>query len=134
MQLPIDKADVATADFLASLPPEAIRPHIPALLEWLQDMNWPVARPIAAVLAKCGLDLVEPIRAILQGDDSVWKYWMASLLCDVEPNVRIALEDDIIRICEHPTAAEIVDEVHLAMRDVFLLMAYGDGAGAPAAS
>lgn len=63
-----------------------------------------------------------PIRAILRGDDSIWKYWVANLLCDVEPDVRTALEQDVARICQQPTKSEVAEEVDVAMRNVLFLL------------
>jgi hypothetical protein len=45
-------------------------------MSWLQDYNWPVAHVLAPFLRGMGpVDpLVAVVRAILDGDDSVWKY------------------------------------------------------------
>ena len=75
---------------LAAIPPDALVPHIPELLTWLQDINWPIARPVAAALSRCGIALVEPVRSILLSDDDIWKTWILGFLRDVSPDVRLA--------------------------------------------
>ncbi|WP_442952822.1 DUF5071 domain-containing protein [Paenibacillus sp. Soil522] len=47
---------------------------IPQLLEWLQDMNWPIAKDIEDVLADFGDHLIPHIRAVLNSYDGVWKF------------------------------------------------------------
>ncbi len=43
------------------------------LLEWLRDSNWPIFTGISDRLSPLGVDLVSPIKDILEGDDSIWK-------------------------------------------------------------
>ncbi len=90
-------------------------------------MNWPVARPVAEVLARCGMRLVEPLRAALTSGDDVWKYWLVShLLVEVDSGVRVALADLIVRIRNEPTAGEIAEGVDLAAGDVLILLNQND--------
>jgi hypothetical protein len=122
MRLPADKADVNAATALADFPPESLEPHIPRLLEWLQDMNWPVARPVAAALSRCSVALVDPIRAVLLGNDDIWKAWVLHLLCEVQPVVRRALRTEVSRICEMPSALEIQEGACDAAHEVLSLL------------
>jgi len=55
---------------------------IPALLERLQDMNWPGSRLIADFLPRFGHDLIEPIRIVLKSGDDVWIYWVLGSFAD----------------------------------------------------
>src|SRR3954454_25322905 len=48
--LPRDKLDVAGARAVIALGYPAVAPVLGDLLEWLQDCNWPVSRPIADFL------------------------------------------------------------------------------------
>lgn len=127
MKLPADKDDIAAAHALRDRSAEELAPVVPQLLEWLQDMNWPVARPICEVLRRCGASLVEPVRAVLQSSDDVWKQWVLSeLLCGVDPKVRLQLTPELLRIVNAPTASEEQEEVVRAARDVLLLVNYND--------
>jgi hypothetical protein len=124
---PKHKQDLAAIDELQAASIEDLRPHIPALLAWLQDMNWPVARPIAEILARCGVDLIEPVRSVLRSSDDVWKYWLLSdLLTQVEGAVRVALTDEVLRLVNEPTPGEAAEEVDRAARDVLFLINYND--------
>ncbi len=127
MILPKDKFDTASIEELKNLSPEEFDKLIPHLLEWLKDMNWPVAAPIAKLLSTKGKELTEPIRTILKSDDTIWKKWIISdLLCHTKPEIRISLKEEIFRITNNPTKEEIDEEVVEAARDVAFLLNYND--------
>lgn len=52
--LPRDKHDLDNLQLLKNLGWPAIEPVLPDLLEWVQHMNWPVARSLAPFLAGLG--------------------------------------------------------------------------------
>ncbi|HJR60884.1 MAG TPA: GNAT family N-acetyltransferase [Vicinamibacterales bacterium] len=115
--LPRTKVDTERADALSRVAPEQLSPHVAELLVWLQDMNWPVARSVAAALSRGGDELVEPVRTVLRSDDDIWKAWVLSgLLPHVERRVRTALRDDILRIANQPTPGELENEADVAAR------------------
>jgi hypothetical protein len=114
--IPKHKGDHETADKLKNYTYDQIKAIVPDLLTWLQDMNWPVAGPVADYLEtftdNIGPDLVK----ILQGDDEVWKYWIISRFG------RLTKDEDVIneikRIAFNPTKAETVDEVDEKAREI----------------
>lgn len=115
IDLPRTKFDTGRADALRDLPPRELSPHVAELLVWLQDINWPVARPVAAALSLCGEELVDPVRSVLRSDDDIWKLWVLSeLLPRVRPEVTAALREDILRIARHPTSSEHSEEADIA--------------------
>ena len=126
MELPRTKLDTDIARRLEGLPPDTLAPHLPALLEWVQDINWPVARIIAPILARFDARIVPHLRTILQGDDDVWKYWVISaIIQEMDPAVREGVMDEIVRIINTPTEGERREEVDLVARDVMVLVSYG---------
>ena len=125
--LPADKHDCEAIARLKAAGRAAVVPLVPRLLEWIQDMNWPVARPVVELLSDYPDELVTPVRAVLRGDDDVWKYWVVSeLLVDGPEELRDALSEDVMRIVNAPTPGEVAEEVHLAARDVVFVMSYVD--------
>jgi len=127
MSLPNDKFDTASIMKLKRLSNEDLEPLIPQLLEWLQDINWPVALPVAELLSKQGKEIIEPIRGILCGKDTLWKKSIISeLLVHCDSEVLLGLEDEILRILKNPTEDEIKEEVVESARDVFILLSYHD--------
>lgn len=103
--LPQDKLDTDSIEHLESLGPAVWAPLIacstptaPAagLLDWLCDINWPVAYPITQLLLtcvndldnreKCGHYLVDAVSELFMiEDDWEWIYWvLAYVVCKIE--------------------------------------------------
>ena len=76
--IPKDKFDLDAAKRLSLATPE----QVSALLEWIADMNWPVALEIIHVLPKFHKELLPSIEPILlnRENDIIWKYWIISQL------------------------------------------------------
>lgn len=74
--LPKDKFDLETVENLKNFSFEEIQPIVPELLEWLQDCNWPVSKPILNFLLPFTDKISFNILEILKGSDEIWKYWI----------------------------------------------------------
>jgi hypothetical protein len=104
--LPAHKSDVEAAARFAALPRVQIEPHVHAVLEWLRDMNWPVARMLAPVAVSLGPSVVRPLREILQSDDEEWKYSIMSAVVAPSSEIADALRSELERIASSPSDAE----------------------------
>lgn len=110
--IPADKGDVETARLLFSYSYEDVQSIIPELLEWIQDMNWPVARPVADYLESILAHITTEILEILRGNDDIWKYWCIHVFgLWTEKEIAPELLVEIKRIVENPTETEIEEEV-----------------------
>lgn len=115
--LPRNRFDTAAVDTLAEFDDERIAGAVPKLLEWLKNMNYEVAPMISELLVK-HFDVTQPhICGILKPEqtDCVWKHNIIQYLLSLSS--RLCSEDilsEIIRIADHPTDGEILEEVHLA--------------------
>lgn len=80
--IPKDKFDLDAAKRLSLATPEQVSAVATPLLEWIADMNWPVALEIIHVLPKFHKELLPSIEPILlnQENDIIWKYWIISQL------------------------------------------------------
>lgn len=78
--LPKNKFDTANLEKIASLSDDEMKPIIYELLEWIQDYNWPVAQEILPILIARKNLIVPYLSMILNGNDSMWKYWMMELI------------------------------------------------------
>jgi hypothetical protein len=107
--IPKHKFDEEVIIELKKLSFEQLRPIIPELLEWLQDWNWPIARPVADILIPFVDRLTPDILKILKTDDTMWKYWVLNVLV-FDTNDALLLSE-IERIAKNPTRGEIEDEV-----------------------
>ena len=90
---------------------EQLEPIIPDLLEWLQDMNWPIARPITDILEPFAGRITPEIIKILKTDDGMWKFWI--LINFGRNTTDLLLLSEIERIAKFPSRDEIEDEVNL---------------------
>ncbi|KAJ7463927.1 hypothetical protein FB451DRAFT_1561886 [Mycena latifolia] len=108
---PLTKSDdmaIRSLDLLVQTP-EAMRPFVPALLEWLQDCNWPPWGGCRAQLARFPEVAIDPIRDILRkGDDGEWEGHLLSFLVDCMPGqVRERARAEVERIAQRPTQSKI---------------------------
>ena len=116
--LPSDKQDLESCEKLRQTPVTEIIPYLSELLEWLQDINWPVALPIADKLSSVGYEIVPCIDAALKHDDSIWKSNVIEhLIMKLNPEVMEAALIEVVRIVNNPTKAEIEEEVNLIARE-----------------
>ncbi|HCE2342634.1 TPA: DUF5071 domain-containing protein [Vibrio parahaemolyticus] len=114
--VPNHKSDLETSEQLHFLSNEEITPYVYELLEWLQDLNWPVADPVSKRLLQLNLELVEPLLLILSSDDDVWKYWIvSSFLHYVDISVYDRLIFKLNKMKISPTKQEIEEEVYDAV-------------------
>ena len=114
--IPKDKFDIETAEKLKNYSFEEIKPIIPNLLEWLQDLNWPVSQLIADFLLPFSENIALEILKILQGHDEMWKYWILLVFGKIIKNEIVIKE--IKRIAQNPTLAEIEAEVYELAKEI----------------
>ena len=99
---PSDKFDVKTAQAISASgnPPEAV------LLEWIQDLNWPVAHILAPFLASSGAAIAPGIREVLCANDETWKYSVLIGVVAESAELKVILRSDLERIRDTPTRGE----------------------------
>jgi hypothetical protein len=80
--IPKDKFDLDAAKHLSLATPEQVSVVATSILEWIADMNYPVALEIIHVLPKFHKELLPSIKQILVNpeNDTIWKYWIISQL------------------------------------------------------
>lgn len=111
--MPIDKSDYERVNQLKSLNPSIIIALIPNLIEWLQDINWPIAKEIVKLLLQYPEETIPHIKDVLKTGDEMWKEW--SLRCFVKhlpPTLIKEFNADLIRIAYTPTKGELLEEVN----------------------
>lgn len=106
--IPKHKDDFKTVEIIEKLQEDDLVEILPYLLEWMQDLHWPISERITIIL-KPRVKLIEnQIVSILEGNDNEWKY---NVLVCLFLNNNISLEknlffDSITRIFYHPTIGE----------------------------
>lgn len=110
--------DVAGARAVVALGYPAVAPVLPDLLEWLQDCNWPVSRPIGDFLSSLPEQMAPLIWGVLRGKDDIWKYWCIARLVSVMPRETAEqFHPELTRLAERPTSAEHLEELDEVAQD-----------------
>ena len=112
--------DTDMIERLAARPPEEVIPQIPALLECLQDINWPIAGAALPILMRYGVQTAQAVRPLLNAEqhDDVWKYWLVeALFPQLPPDARDMLTPFVRRIADQPAPGERAEEVDRAARE-----------------
>jgi hypothetical protein len=116
--LPRDKRDLDNARAVAALGYPAVAPVLPDLLEWLQDCNWPVSRPIGDFLASLPHQMAPLIWGVLRGNNDIWKYWcIVRLISVMPPEIAEQFRPELTRLAERPTRAEHSEELDEVAQD-----------------
>jgi hypothetical protein len=108
--IPKDKSDIATAEKLVNYSYEQVKPIIPNLLEWIQDMNWPVAGPVSNYLEGIAKYITSDIIEILRGNDPTWKYWCLKVFGKAD-NIDPLLLEEIKRLRLYASETDIEEGV-----------------------
>lgn len=105
--LPRHKHDLENVKRLKEFDPVALKPIVPELFDWIQDINWPVAVEIAKILVSCGRDSIPELKKILDSSDDDWKYACFSWVITKLPrDVIMELAPELNRIAYQPTSTE----------------------------
>lgn len=116
--IPQSKYDVVRTQAAIEAGYPTVAPILPDLLDWLQDMNWPVAKPLAPFLASVGEPLIPHIRYILEANDDIWKYWVLSSVVAESPVIANAFPPELERFVSLPTKNECAEDLHEISQEI----------------
>ena len=117
--VPASKIDLDACENLARASDDEVIKNISELLQWVQDINWPVAPLICKRLESLGGSLVAPVKNILNGEDDIWKYWViSSLLSEVPSTVVRELRSELEVIAENPSRGEKAEGVNVVAKEL----------------
>lgn len=117
--LPRNKYDFERMNQLKKLNREEILPFLPGLMEWIQDMNWPIASEVSELLLKYPAEIVPLIKEVLATNDHVWKYWCLEILVKRLPEgFRKQFESELMRMVERPSEGEKLEELDVTAMEI----------------
>ncbi|GIP17525.1 hypothetical protein J40TS1_31670 [Paenibacillus montaniterrae] len=117
--LPRDKHDFERVNELKKLDKNDLKELIPELLEWLQDINWPIAIEISRLLLTIPQETIPFVINVLNGRDDIWKEWcLRYFVMELPKEIRKILQGHIERIAYNPTKGEELEEVHLTAQEI----------------
>lgn len=108
--LPQDKFDTSKIQELYGADSDKVKPILGALLEWIQDINWPVAQELVHVLPRFHWLLTPHLRAAFASDDDIWKCSVLLMLKEFPRETVLRLAEEIKRIANSPTKGESLEE------------------------
>jgi hypothetical protein len=110
--LPRDKFDFERVNELKQLNNTDLIHLLPNLLEWLQDINWPIAQEIAKLLLNFPIEIVPHIKSVLQGDDDIWKYWcLSELVMELPIESKTLFKEELEKLANSPTPDEKLEDL-----------------------
>jgi hypothetical protein len=116
--LPRDKHDIERAEAVIARGLPETEPLLPALLEWMRDMNWPVAQVLQPFLAKIGGALTPHIQQILGSNDDIWKRWVLLCIVAESDELRTTLRPELNRLASDPSPREQIEELHIVAQEI----------------
>jgi hypothetical protein len=119
--IPTNKFDTEKIRQLVKVDRKDIVPILPQLMEWIQDMNWPVATPVLELLVTFPEEVVPLIKDVIATDDGNWKYWC---LRDLVPRLPLDsqkhLKDELLKLAHFPTEDDKAEELDELAGDILL--------------
>ncbi len=79
-----------------------------SLLEWMQDMHWEVAHPIADYMRAHVNKIHSEIISIFQSEDNEWKFNLIMFI--LLDNINLKVEDDLLSVLKKMAANPSFDE------------------------
>ena len=120
--IPKDKFDFEPFPALMEISEDEVKPILPGLLYCIADINWPIAVEMLKVLVRFPDSLVPIIKEILKPyeTDEEWKFFIIThLIPELPKDSSILLVEDIKRIIDSPTDAELHGDVTEVAKDYY---------------
>jgi len=101
---------------------EKLKNHIPDLLLFLQDMNWPAGDLVSELLIKFGEPVIPHIQTVFQSSsDDIWCSWIIIYIVRKwDKSFTFKLKDDLINVVKSPNYVGSSIESLKVLRDILL--------------
>ena len=97
--LPTNKCDYGSIDRLQTLKPEELQMIIPELLEWIKDINWPVAPKIIEILLPLDKLLLPQLKVILRCNEYDWiEICLLGIVEELKTETIVGLKEELIML------------------------------------
>ena len=119
--IPKSKFDDKNIDKILELNDEQFKYIALDLLEWIQDINWPISNKIINVLSLRQNIIDEYIIKLLkkENEDNIWKYnIILYLIPEFKKEINIDIINELKRINSNPTEGEKLEEVNLVSNEI----------------
>ena len=105
--LPRHKHDLENVKRLKEFDLADLKPILPELFTWIQDINWPVAVEIAKILVSCGREIVPELKKVMASSDDDWKFaCLGWVIKELPREITKEMETELKRIAFQPNSTE----------------------------
>ncbi|MFP3389462.1 DUF5071 domain-containing protein [Brevibacillus sp. SIMBA_040] len=119
--MPRNKHDLENVKRLKELDPADLKPILPELLTWIQDINWPVAVEIAKILVTCGREIVPELKKVMESSDDDWKFaCIGWVIKELPREIAKELETELKRIAFQPNSTERNSELDDTAKEILI--------------
>jgi hypothetical protein len=118
IKLPEHKRDTKRAKAIIRLGYPKVEPVLPVLMEWMQDINWPVAQTLQPFLASIGAPLAPYVRSVWRTDDDLWKYWVIICIVAESSDLTVALLPELERLALEPSEGECDEKIDIVAQNI----------------
>lgn len=109
--IPKDKSDFETVERIKNAAPKRIEEVLPQVFEWIEDINWPIAKELVKVLAGLDDSIIPFVIDLIHNPDGLREY---SVYCFMLPLLNnrqlLLLKEELERIVNHPSSFEKEEE------------------------
>lgn len=117
--LPRHKFDDDRVEMIKKMDRDEIVLLLPGLLEWIQDMNWPVAPSVLELLLTFPEEVVPHVQDVLSSKDDNWKWFVLHfLVIELPVESRVEFKEYLTRVAETPTQNEIAEELDEIAKEI----------------
>nr|WP_285851259.1 DUF5071 domain-containing protein [Sporosarcina aquimarina] len=110
--MPRHKYDDGRVEMIKKMDRDEILPLLPGLLEWIQDINWPVAPSVVKILLTFPEEIVPHVQDVLASDDDNWKWFILHfLVVELPVESKVQFEEYLTRVTKTPTKNELFEEL-----------------------
>ncbi|MBD7908126.1 DUF5071 domain-containing protein [Sporosarcina sp. Sa3CUA8] len=117
--LPRHKHDTERVEMISKMSRDKIVQLLPGLLEWIQDINWPVAPSVLKILLTFPEEIVPHVQDVLYSDDDNWKWYILHfLVIELPAESKIQFKEYLARVVENPTQNEHGEELDEIAKEI----------------
>ena len=113
-----DKSDFEHLSLIIEAGFPAVEPLLSHLFEWIQDMNWPVAKRLAPFLVSIGRPMFPALNEALTSSDLSWHYsCIDSVIAELPEELAGEYRELLERLAYNPTPHEKQQELNVVALD-----------------
>ncbi len=120
--IPQNKFDFTSIEELKCIDPNDVVPILEGLMEWMQDLNWPVAQELIKILPRFHVQLIPVIRKIIDTNDDIWKLWTLELMKGFPRETLLMFQPELRRMEQNPSEGEKNEEVDICANEILQLI------------